>query len=145
MRVLLDTNVLLDVLLNRAPHADAAVQVLAAVETGLVTGVIGATSVTTVFYLATKAVEVRAAKRHVRTMLALFEVAPVTDTVLAGALELGFTDFEDAVMHEAARAVRCTGIVTRDVRGCKRANLPVYSPAELLAVLRAQGDAASPR
>ena len=101
MRLLLDTNVLLDVLLARSPHADAAVRILAAVEAGVVTGVIGATSVTTVFYLATKAVGVRRAKGHVRTILSLFEIAPVTEAVLARALELGFADFEDAVIHEA--------------------------------------------
>ena len=138
MRLLLDTNVLLDVLLARSPHADAAVRILAAVEAGVVTGVIGATSVTTVFYLATKAVGVRRAKGHVRTILSLFEIAPVTEAVLARALELGLADFEDAVIHEAARAARCTGIVTRDAQGFKRADLPVYSPTELLAVLQAQ-------
>jgi predicted nucleic acid-binding protein len=138
VRLLLDTNVLLDVLLARSPHADAAVRILAAVEADVVTGVIGATSVTTVFYLATKAVGVRRAKGHVRTILSLFEIAPVTEAVLTRALELGFTDFEDAVIHEAARAARCTGIVTRDATGFKRAELPVYSPTELLAVLQAQ-------
>lgn len=138
MRLLLDTNILLDVLLARSPHADAAVRILTAVEAEVVTGVIGATSVTTVFYLATKAVGVRRAKGHVRTILSLFEIAPVTEAVLARALELGFADFEDAVLHEAARAARCTGIVTRDAQGFRRAELPVYSPTELLAVLHAQ-------
>lgn len=138
MRMLLDTNILLDVLLARAPHAEVAVRILAAVESGLVTGVISATSVTTVFYLATKAVGVRRAKGHIRTILSLFEVAPVTEVVLSRALDLGFADFEDAVIHEAARAARCTGIVTRDAPGFKRADLPVYSPTELLAVLRAE-------
>ena len=138
MRLLLDTNVLLDVLLARAPHADAAVRILAAVESGLITGVISATSVTTVFYLATKTVGVRRAKAHIRTILSLFDVAPVTKAVLARAVESGITDFEDAVIHEAARAARCTGIVTRDGPGFKRADLPVYSPPELLAVLQAR-------
>lgn len=137
MRLLLDTNILLDVLLARAPHADAAVRILAAVESGAVSGVISATSVTTVFYLAAKAVGVRRAKGHVRTILSLCDVAPVTEAVLSRALDLGFADFEDAVVHEAARAARCTGIVTRDAVGFKRAELPVYSPMELVAVLHA--------
>jgi predicted nucleic acid-binding protein len=138
VRLLLDTNVLLDVLLARSPHTDAAARVLAAVEAGVITGVIGATSVTTIFYIATKAVGVRRAKGHVRTILSMFEIAPVTEVVLSRALELGFPDFEDAVIHEAAKAARCTGIVTRDAQGFKRAGVPVYSPVELLAVLQAQ-------
>ncbi len=136
MRVLIDTNILLDVLLARAPHAEPAVRILAAVESGVVTGVISATSVTTVAYLATKGGGARRAKGHLRTLLSLCEVAPVTETVLSNALDLGFADFEDAVIHEAARVARCTGIVTRDAQGFKRADLPVYSPNELLAVLQ---------
>ena len=138
MRVLLDTNIVLDVLVARAPHAESAVRVLAAVESGLVTGVISATSVTTVFYLATKAVGARRAKGHVRTILSLCEVAPVTDVVLTHALDLRLSDFEDAVIHEAARGSRCDGIVTRDARGFKGAALPIYSPTELLAVVQSR-------
>ncbi len=137
MKVLLDTNILLDVMLARIPHAESAVRILAAVESGILTGVVSATSVTTVFYLATKAVGARRAKTHVRTILSLCEVAPITDVVLTRALDAGFADFEDAVIHEAARATRCTGIVTRDAQGFKRADLPVYSPTELLAVMQA--------
>lgn len=60
----------------------------------------------------------------------------MTEAVLSSARDLGFADFEDAVIHEAARAARCTGIVTRDAQGFKRADLPVYSPNGLLAVLQ---------
>ena len=136
MRVLLDTNILLDVLLARVPHAKSAVRLLAAVESGVITGVVSATSVTTVFYLATKTVGARRAKTHVHTLLTLCEVAAITDAVLGRALDAGFADFEDAVIHEAARSARCTGIVTRDAHGFKRADLPIYSPTELLAVLQ---------
>lgn len=136
MRILLDTNVLLDVMLARLPHAESSARILAAVESGLVTGIISATSVTTVFYVATKAVGVRRAEGHVRTILSLCEIAPITDIVLIRALDVGFADFEDAVIHEAAKLARCQGIVTRDPQGFKRSELPVYSPSELLTVIR---------
>lgn len=139
MKLLFDTNVLLDVLLARPPHAEASARVMTGVEAGVITGVIGATSVTTIVYLATKAVGARRARRHVETLLSLFAIAPITEAVLRGALSLGFADFEDAVLYEAARATRCQGIVTRDAQGFKRAQLPVYLPAELLAMLRVIG------
>jgi hypothetical protein len=68
-------------------------------------------------------------------------VAPVTGEGLRGALEAGFPDDEDAVLYEAARAARCEGIVTRDSRWLKRAQLPVYPPREFLALIhqRARG------
>lgn len=50
MRLLLDTNVILDVLLDRPPHVAHSSEVLAAVELGQATGFVGATSITTIHY-----------------------------------------------------------------------------------------------
>ena len=136
MRVLLDTNVVLDVLLQREPHVAVSAAVLGVVESGVVTGLIGATTVTTIHYLLEKALGARRARRHVETLLSLCEVAPVTEEVLREALALGFADYEDAVLHEAARHAKAQGIVTRDQQGFKRSELPVYTPDELLATLR---------
>ena len=135
MKLLLDTNVLLDVLLGREPHVGASAAVLSAVESGTLTALVGATSITTIHYLAAKVVGARRARRHVETVLSLCDVAPVDEEVLRDALALGFADFEDAVLHEAARRARCGGIVTRDQAGFKRATLPVYDPAEIIAML----------
>jgi len=136
VKVLLDTNVILDVLLEREPHAAGSAAVLGVVESGLLTGLIGATTITTVYYLIEKALGARRARKHVETLLSLCEVAPVGEDVLREALARGFPDYEDAVLYEAARHARAQGIVTRDQAGFKRADLPVYTPGELLTTLR---------
>lgn len=136
MRVLLDTNVILDVLLQREPHVTDSAAVLGVVESGLITGLVGATTVTTIYYLLEKALGARRAGKHVETLLSLCDVAPVGEDVLREALALGFPDYEDAVLHEAARRARAQGIVTRDQAGFARAELPVYTPGELLTTLR---------
>lgn len=133
MKVLLDTNVVLDVLLARAPHADVAVQLFNLVDRGRLQGVLCATTVTTIHYLATKASGRRQAKKHLRQLLAMFEVAPVDQAVLSQAIDLNFADFEDAVLHEAARAAGVAGIVTRNGKDFRGASLPVFSPMEFLA------------
>lgn len=142
MKILFDTNVVLDVLLARRPHLTASATVMGAVEAGDITGVLGATTVTTLYYLAQRAVGPRLAKQHLVTLLGLFEVAPVDADVLRDALHLGLADFEDAVLHEAARHAHATGIVTRDQEGFKRSHLPVYSPEELVAIV--QGETKAP-
>jgi hypothetical protein len=101
-------------------------------------GLLSATTVTTIHYLAAKAVGRRDAAGHIRTLLALFEVAAVTRPVLEGALGLELPDFEDAVLHEAARHAGADGIVTRDPEGFPAARLRIYTPAELLAALEAR-------
>ena len=60
---------------------------------------LGATTLTTVSSLAAKATTRAKARRHVRILVALFEVAAVTWSVLTDALEAGFKDLEDAVLH----------------------------------------------
>ncbi len=130
MRLLSDTNVVLDVMLDREPHVTASAEVLSRAEAGDVTGCICATTVTTIHYLATRALGAKRSLAEVRKLLSLFEVAPVNRTVLETALALGFADYEDAVLHEAARQVNAQGIVTRNARHFKKAALPVYTPEE---------------
>jgi hypothetical protein len=90
-----------------------------------------------VYYLATKAAGSKEARRHLETLLSLFDVAAVGRDVLAGALQLGFPDFEDAVLHEAGRHAGAEGIVTRNSKDFARSRLRIYEPAELLAIVQA--------
>jgi predicted nucleic acid-binding protein len=138
--LLVDTNVVLDVLLDREPFAEPAARVLTAVEIGQVEGILGATTVTTAFYLAQRARDGSAARKHVARLLDLFLVAAVDGAVLRSALRLDFDDYEDAVLHEAAKRAGAVGIVTRDRTGFESGTLPVYDPEELLAVLAALSD-----
>jgi predicted nucleic acid-binding protein len=137
VKVLFDTNVILDLLLDRAPFSAVAAQLCARVERGDLEGCLCATTVTTVRYLAAKVVGASSARQHLRQLLALLEVAPVNRLVLEAALSAPFADFEDAVVHEAARHAGAQGLVTRNVGDFKRATLPVYSPMELMNVLDA--------
>lgn len=137
MRVLFDTNVILDVLLARAPHVGPATALLDQVAAKHLDGLLGATTLTTIHYLATKAVGAAPAQRHLRTLLGLFEVAPVTRAVLTDALDLAFPDYEDPVLHETARHAGAEAIVTRDPKGFPKARLKVYAPEELLRFIQA--------
>lgn len=127
---------MLDVLLRREPHVKPATRLMTWVEAERLDGLLGATTVTTIHYLAERAVGRRAARSHVGTLLALFDVAPVNGAVLSRALVSPLGDYEDAVLCEAALAASAEGIVTRDTEGFAGAALPAYTPEELLAALR---------
>ncbi len=137
MKVLFDTNVILDVLLAREPQAQVAARLLSLVDQGRLDGVICATTVTTIHYLATRAVGPALARKHVGELLAMFDVACVDREALENALDLGFDDFEDAVLHEAAKAAEAAAIVTRNGKDFVAASLPVFDPQELLAAVLA--------
>ena len=122
---------MLDVLLDREPFAESAAALLSRVEAGEIQGCLSATTVTTIHYLASKVVGTKQALLAIRKLLSIFEVAPVDRPALEAALESALADFEDAVLHEAARQVSAEAIVTRDPADFKRAVLPVYSSREL--------------
>ena len=139
MKVLVDTNVILDLLLDRAPYAAAAAQLFSLIERHALSGCLCATTLTTVHYLATKVVGRKKSLEEIRKLLRLFEVAPVNRAVLEAALGAeGFGDFEDAVLHEAARQSDADALVTRNEKDFKKAALPVYEPGELIGIMIAQ-------
>jgi predicted nucleic acid-binding protein len=135
VNVLFDTNVVIDFLLDREPHVDAATALVARVERGTLRGYLCATTITTVFYLTEKQLGSNSAHAAVKQLLGLFEVAPVSRIVLESALDAKFHDFEDAVIHQAAKGVQADCIVTRNGKDFKQATLPVHTPAELEALL----------
>lgn len=135
MKILFDTNMVLDVLLDREPSAISAALLFSKVERGELFGCLCETTITTIHYLVYKASGVRQARKHVGSLLSLFEIAPVNRAVLEGALQSDFQDFEDAVIHEASIHAGVQALVTRDFNGFRRATIPVYSPDELLSVL----------
>ena len=139
MKILVDTNVVLDLLLDRTPHATAAAQVFSLIERNALSGYLCATTLTTVHYLATKVVGRKKSLEEISKLLRLFEVAPVNRVVLEAALGAqGFSDFEDAVLHEAARQTDTDALVTRSKKDFKKATLPVYEPGELIGIIIAQ-------
>jgi predicted nucleic acid-binding protein len=137
VKVLFDTNVVLDVLLDREPHTEVAAKLFALVDNGRLEGSICATTVTTIYYIAAKSFGRKRAHDQVHELLGLFAVADVGRDVLDRALDLDFADFEDAVVHEAARASGASAIVTRDGGDFANASLPVFDPHELLAAIAA--------
>lgn len=105
------------------------------VESGELVGHLGATTLTTVYYLASRNKGHSAADGMLRDLLRLFEVAPVTRAVLEEALALGFSDFEDAVLHEAGRSVGAEALTTRNPKHFTKSTLRVYAPDALVAAL----------
>ena len=133
-RVLVDANVVLDVLLDRQPHAKASAAVWTAIETGRSEGLLAAHAVTTIHYLIRKELGSARAKRTISAMLRVFRVAAVDGPVLLDALELPMADFEDAVTAAAAGLAGCDFIVTRDPKSLRGAPIRHLTPEAAAAL-----------
>ena len=136
MKVLLDTNVVLDVLLDRKPHVADAARIFRLVEEGRATGLLCAMTPTTLDYLLTQSLGRPDARPILAWLLRLFEIAPVTRTVIEGALRSEMADFEDAVLVQAARQAGADAVVTRNPKDFAKAACPVFDPRQFLAQMR---------
>jgi predicted nucleic acid-binding protein len=134
-KILLDVNVVLDVLLDRRPFADAASAVWSHIEDGGADGLISAHAVTTIHYLNARAVGSRMAAETTESILSVFGVAAVDERVLRVALDLRWPDFEDAVTAAAASQAQCDALVTRNPADFKRSPVRVLTPVEAAAWL----------
>jgi len=137
-RVLIDTNVVLDVLLERKPHMAASAAVWDAIESGGAEGYLAVHAITTIHYLARKQLGARRAKRVIASLLQVFRVAAVDGNVLRDAVQYETLDFEDAVSTAAAETTGCEAIVTRDPKGFRVAGLPVLTPEAAAPLLAAR-------
>jgi predicted nucleic acid-binding protein len=135
MKILFDTNVVLDHLLDRKPFVEDAQELFVKVESGKIEGYIGATTVTTLDYLLMTSLSIKESKGVIRKLLKLFEIAPVNRLVLEDTIDSGFKNFEDAVLHAAAMHSGVQALVTRNEKGFSKAQLAVYSPKDLLGIL----------
>lgn len=131
--VLLDTNIIIDVFLQRQPFAQDADALVLLIEDGKLQASLCANSVTTVDYLLSGALGKLVAKGHIKRLLKTFDIAPVNRAVLHNAAESNLKDFEDAVIAESAKASGIPAIITRSGKDFVGCGLKVYSPTEWLA------------
>ena len=135
MRVLFDANIVLDVLLDRKPWAEASAAAWAAVENGNAIGLLSAHAVTTIHYLVRKETSGAKALNIMSRILQVFAVAAVDGSVIQDALQLSCPDFADAVTAAAARKERCEYIVTRDPKGFRGSPVRALTAEAVLPLL----------
>lgn len=143
MKILVDTNVVLDVMLDRKPFSLHAAKLFSKVESKKLAGFLGATTITTIHYIARKTIGSDQAREEIGKLFKLFEIAPIDKPILESAVKSEISDFEDAVLYEAGKNIEVDAIVTRNPKDFKPGTLPVYSPEELLKLLEKESKEAT--
>ncbi len=132
-RVLVDTNVVIDLLLDRAPWSADAAELFNAIAVQRIRGFVAPQTVTTTAYLIERERNRRAAMAGVANLLSIVEVVPIDTRDCQAALALSLADYEDALQVVAAMKVDANAIATRNLRDFRHVGLPVLGPAEAVA------------
>ncbi len=128
-KVMIDTNVWVDVILNRPDFVeDSRGALMICLEEGDEV-MIAATSLKDIFYFAAKSAGTDAGYRAVELILDIAELAQVDGVVCREALSLERPDYEDGIVSACIAAERADAIVSRDANSFSALDVPKYSPA----------------
>ena len=133
--ILLDTDVLIDVALDRRPHSDPASELLDRIEHGAEAAFIAWHSVSNLYYLVAPALGGVSARDFIVELTRFVAVAPTGTEGIRHAAGLPMADFEDAMQVAAARACGARRIVTRNVADYERSPIPAVRPEQALSGL----------
>jgi len=135
LKLLLDINVILDVVLGRQPWMAEAALLLSAIEEGRAEGHVAGHTITTIHYIAAREKGRRIAARSITDLLRIVRVVPIAAADFQQALILGISDFEDSVQVAAALQIGADYLVTRNTRDFKETTVEIRTPGEVLALL----------
>ena len=133
MKILIDTNVILDVLLKREPFCKAAIEVLELAKLNNVQEYVSASAITDIYYLACRQLKNKELARGLlKKLLTVVSVAGVSEQEINEALELEWNDFEDSVQYSVAFLQGMDAIITRNLNDYKQSEIPVWQPEQAL-------------
>lgn len=137
MRVLIDTNIALDFLLQREPFFQDAELLFQEISSNRIFGYVTATTITDIFYIShrqTRSIE--QARQAISDILTVMIICPVNQSILESAFRSGVDDFEDAIQIACAVSQDLEAILSRDQQGFLSSPIPVLSIHELLQQLK---------
>ena len=136
MRLMIDTNIILDVLLEREPYYTHSKAVLDLCENKNIQGFISASTATDIFYLIRKGLgNTDEAYKALGHILDIVKVLTVTNTDVNNAFLQKARDFEDCLLATCAKSNKCAGIVTRNKKDFLNFNISLFSPEEILEMI----------
>lgn len=131
-RVLIDTNVILDIGLKRQPFFESSSELFYLIDQNKIAGFVTATTITDIYYISKKETTSETAINFISGLLGIVDIIGVDKEVVIKALKSGMKDFEDAIQVSAAEYNEISIIVTRNKADFNDCGLEIFTPAEFL-------------
>jgi predicted nucleic acid-binding protein len=135
MKVLLDTNIILDIALQRQPYFDESNQLLSLVQEKQLEGYVSASTFGDLYYIIRKAQGRELTLDFLTRLATICRVAAVNEAAITPALNANFRDFEDAIQYSTAAINHLDAIVTRNPQDFTNVTLRIFTPSRLIEEL----------
>ena len=132
MIVLIDTDVLIDVALNREPYFSDSAGILDLIESGFPKAFIAWHSIANFYYITEEQNKKKNSVQFIRELLQFINIAPTTTKDALLATTLSFNDFEDALQVSAAQVCNAKYIITRNIKHYKLSPIQAITPSQFL-------------
>ena len=135
MKVLIDSNIVLDILLNNTAFYTSSMAVFVHVEQKCLIGYISASAVTDIYYISRKRLGKEDSRKAIKKMLIVFQPATVTGDDIFKALDLEWGDFEDSVQYTVGEGLSVDYIVTRNTKDFSAGSIPAVTPEQFIQII----------
>lgn len=135
MKVLIDTNIVLDVLCRQSNFYENSAKVMKYCEVNRITGVISALTIPNIVYILRKELDVQKTKEIIGKLQLVFDVADLKAGDIKMALAMDFSDSEDALQSACALRIKADYIVTRNIKDFTKSCITAIQPDELLEII----------
>lgn len=132
MKVLIDTNIILDVLCKRPAFYEDSAKIFKLCEVKKISGVISALSIPNIMYILRKELDADRTREILDSLMLIFSVADLKADDLKKAADMRFKDYEDAIQSACATRIKANYIVTRNIKDFSESKVTAIKPAELL-------------
>jgi len=132
MKILIDTNVILDFLLERAPFYEDSVKLMRIIDKGDIQAYITANSITDIIYIARKKYTLDEIRRAILCLLEIVNIIGIDRDDIMLAFELGFDDFEDALQSACSVKAELDNIITRNKKDFLNSKIPAINLIDFL-------------
>lgn len=134
MKVLVDTNVIIDLLARREEFYQESAEIFSLADNKKIELVVSTLSMVNTHYILSEVMKIKKARSIIGKFKVLVCSYELSDKIIELALnDLSFKDFEDAIQHYTALESKCNLIITRNKRDFKNSTLPVMNPKQFIA------------
>jgi predicted nucleic acid-binding protein len=136
MKILIDTNVVIDILLKREPYYEDAILISILLEKKILEGYISASAITDIYYIINKNLKDKEKSfGKIKGLLKIVNIASVNEFSIYEAVDSGWDDFEDSLQYIVGKEMDVDYIVTRNTTDYEKSLIKVIEPNMLLNIL----------